>query len=552
MSTINVRLAEEKDIPQIREIFLSVYGQDYPYKEFYDETWLKRSLFNDSNLMFVAEDVDSHQLAGTASVSFEMGAHSDLVGEFGRLAVHDAYRKMGVGHLLMEKRIEAIQDRLHLGLVLTRVTHLYAQQISLGHRFVPLGFLPLCYCFNYRESFAVLGQYFGEGLCLRKNNPRVIPEVYPLANLVLPHAQLPCDVIVDEESAPYPHHGGFQLKEMTVQGYPTLLRIERGRVRNREIFGHMRLEYGFFKLQANHATYLLASDHNQLVGAIGFTHDTTEHSVRVFELITFNDDAIRFLLSEIERKSREEWGVEYIEIDVSAHAPRMQRTLLELNFLPVAYIPAMVFHEVERLDIVRMVRLTKLQDLGPLHLTPPMQELADLVMKRFYSQTVTPKIAEVVSELPLFEGMTKEQRERLAGTCHVQEFPAGQPIFDQSDPADRMYILLDGKVNISCGTPKVQVGALEKGEMLGELSLLSSGSHSATAMATSQVEAAVLTHEDLGELVRRRPDIGVIIYRNLGVGLGKKLLRSDQSIRDQVLGETDFLHLTHPLPSREQ
>jgi CRP-like cAMP-binding protein len=181
-----------------------------------------------------------------------------------------------------------------------------------------------------------------------------------------------------------------------------------------------------------------------------------------------------------------------------------------------------------------------------------MQELADLVMKRFYSQTITPKIAKVVSELPLFKGMTKEQRERLASTCQVKEFPAGQPIFGQSDPADRLYILLDGKVNISCGTPKVQVGALEKGEMLGELSLLSSGSHSATAMATSQVEAAVLTHEDLGELVRRRPDIGVIIYRNLGVGLGKKLLRTDDSIRQQVLGETNFLNLTHPLPNREQ
>jgi hypothetical protein len=37
---------------------------------------------------------------------------------------------------------------------------------------------------------------------------------------------------------------------------------------------------------------------------------------------------------------------------VSAHAPRMQRTLIELGFLPVAYLPALVFHDVERLDVV--------------------------------------------------------------------------------------------------------------------------------------------------------------------------------------------------------
>ena len=50
---IRVRLAEEQDLPQIRETFIAVYGLDYPYKEFYDETWLKRSIYNDHVLMLV-------------------------------------------------------------------------------------------------------------------------------------------------------------------------------------------------------------------------------------------------------------------------------------------------------------------------------------------------------------------------------------------------------------------------------------------------------------------------------------------------------------------
>lgn len=549
---ITVQPAAESDISEIRETFLAVYGKDYPYQEFYDEKWLKRSLFNDNVLMLVAQDSDTRKIVGTASVIFEFGAHSDLIGEFGRLAVHPDFRRSGVGKLLMEKRIDAIRDRLHLGLVIARVVHPFAQKISLAHQFAPVGFLPLCFCFSHRESFALLGRYFGDALALRKNNPRIIPEGYPLANLTLPNISLPCDVIVDEESASYPHNDGFQLKELTVQGYPALLRIERGRVRNREIFGHMRLEYGFFKLQANHATYLLASDEKQLVGAIGFTLDSTEHSVRVIELITFTDQAIWFLLAELERRCREEWDVEYIEIDVSAHAPRMQRTLLELNFLPAAYIPAMVFHEVERLDIIRMVRLIKLRDLGPLNLLPAVKEIADLVMSGFYTRSVTPRIAQVVSELPLFQGMNKEQIDRLAGSCSVKEFSPDERVFRESDKAHQMYILLEGRVNVSCGAPGVRVGVVEKGETLGELSLLSTSPHSATATAETNVETAVLSHHDLGELVRRRPDIGVIIYRNLGVGLGRKLLRSDHSLRQQVLEESTFLNVTPPLPSREQ
>ena len=531
----NVRVAEEQDIPQIRETFIAVYGLDYPYKEFYDETWIKRSIYNDNVLMLIAEETDTKRIAGTASVIFEFGAYSDLVGEFGRLAVHPDFRNLGVGKLLMQQRLEAIQDRLHLGLVMARVVHPYAQQISLCHHFAPLGFLPLSHFFSHRESFALLGRYFGDALTLRKNNPRVIPEACKLATLTLPYANLPCDVIVDEESAPYPYNDEYQVQEMTVKGYPALLRIERGRTRHREIFGHMRLEYGFFKLQANHATYLLAFDGSQLVGAIGFTLDSTEHSVRIFELVTLTDQAIRFLLAEVERKCREEWGIEYIEIDVSAHAPRMQRTMLELNFLPAGYIPSMVFHEVERLDIIRMVRLIRLQDLGPLHLTPAMQEIADVVMSGFYSRSVLPRIAEAVSELPLFQGLNQEQVDRLAGACTVMNFGAGERVFGESENADRMYILLEGRLNVTYGTPGVRVGEVERGETVGEMSLLSSSTHSATATADIKTETAVLSHQDLGALVRRRPDIGVIIYRNLGLGLGKKLLRSDHTLLQQAL-----------------
>ena len=61
------------------------------------------------------------------------------------------------------------------------------------------------------------------------------------------------------------------------------------------------------------------------------------------------------------------------------------------------------------------------------------------------------------------------------------------------------------------------------------MSLLCSTLHSATAVAGSEMEAAVLTHGDLTQLVRRRPDVGVVLYRNVAVGLGRKLRRLDEN-----------------------
>ena len=529
----SVRPAREGDVSQIRDIFVAVYGADYPHHEVQDELWLKRSVLGDEALIVVAEETETGRVVGTGSVLFDFGAYSDLVGEFGRLVVHPDHGGRQVGKMLMEARIDAVQDRLHVGLVVARTVHPYAQRISLAHQFIPAGFLPLKHVFRHRESFGLLARFFGDALALRRNNPRVIPEVYPLAQLVMRQGAIPLDLIVDEESAPYPHGAELQLEELQAEGYPMLLRIERGRVRNREIFGPVRLEYGFFKLRSRQTTYLLARDDKQtIVGAVGFTRDPVEHTVHVFELIASTDEAIRFLLSELERRCRDEHAVEYLEIDVSAYAPRMQRTLLELNFFPVAYIPAMVFHEVERLDVVKMVRLNKLQDLGPLGMTEPLQAVADLVMQGFRSRAVAPRMVQAITEVPLFDSMNMEQALRLAGVCRVKMFAPRERIFAESDAADTLYIVLEGEVAIQCGTPAVSIGTVQKGETFGEVSLVAQQPHSATAIATTHVEAAMLSHQDLARLIRRHPDIGVIIYRNLARSLGNKLSRSDTSLRE--------------------
>jgi CRP/FNR family transcriptional regulator len=539
---IRVREAREEDVGQIREIFLAVYGTDYPHRELYDELWLKRSVFTDDALILVAEDTESGRVVGTASVLFDFGAHSDLVGEFGRLAVHPDYRRLQVGNLLMEKRLEAIQNRLHVGLVVARTVHPYAQRISLSHGFIATGFLPLKHTFHHRESFALLARYFGDALALRRNNPRIIPEAYSLAGCVMSQPPLTPDFIVDEDSAPYPSGGDYTIEQLQAEGYPALLRIERGRVRNREVFGPIRLDYGFFKLQARQTSYFLARCGGQIVGAVGYTRDPVERTVRVFELISLADDVVRFLLAELERKCREELGIDYIEIDVSAYAPRMQRTLLELNFLPVAYVPAMVFYQVERLDIVKMVRLNKLQELGTLGLTEPVQAVADIVMRGFSACVIAPRMAQAIKEMPLFHGMNSEQAGRLAGACSVREIGDGERLFAQHDPADRLYLVLQGRVAITGGSPPGPIGTVRAGETCGEVSLLSARPHSATATTDGPVEAAELLQRDLADLIRRRPDIGVIIYRNLAIGLGDKLSRSGPARSEHGLVAADILH----------
>lgn len=529
---ITIREARETDVGGIVDIYLATYGQDYAYPQYYEEYEIKKLIFSDETLMLVAEEAD--RIVGTASVILEVGAYTDLVGEFGRLAVHPDFRRRGIGTQLLEQRLASVKDRLHVGIVEARVTHPFTQAIALKHGFAPVGFLPLKYTFgSTRESMGLLVQLFGRGRELRRNNPRIVTEVYQLAGTALEACRVEVDVIVDEESAPYPFGHGFTVSELTTEGYSRLMRIERGRIRNREIFGPMRLQYGYFKLISHHSKYLVARDGGHIVGAVGFTLERLDRVVRVFELISLRDDVIRFLLAELEKRCQDEWDISYIELDVSAHAPRMQRTALQLGFVPAAYTPALAFADVERLDLVKFAKLLIPLDLGPMMLIPPVSEVADLVLAAFKRCEVLPRLGEVVDRVGLFAGLEEEQLQRLAGACSHSSFEAGAEIFRRGGPCTEMYLILDGEVSICVEGRSDPIGTVRAGECLGEISVLTGGEHSATARASIRTEVGVLTKQDLQSLVRLRPGIGVVLYRNLARGLGEKLRRADLDILNE-------------------
>ncbi len=527
---IRIREAIDTDASRIREIFEATYSNDYAISEFYEEPYLKKLIYSDDTVMLVAEESKTGLVVGTAAVVLESGAYSDLVGEFGRLAVHPDYWGMKISSLLLEERIKQVEDRLHVGFMEARVSHPYSLKNGLQHGFAAVGFLPLKLRFGAeRENAALLVKYFGEALELRRNHPRIIPEAYQLAGLALDEVGLERDFIVDEKAAPYPHGGDYELQELTATGYTSLLRIERGRLRNREVFGPLRLHYGFFRLRAEHSNYLIARNNGHIAGGIGFTLDEEENIARIFELICLEDDTVRLLLRELERKCRQEYGICYVEIDVNAHSPRMQRTLLEMGYVPTAYVPALAFHRVERLDVLKMARLlTPLERLS-MTLVPPVQGLAELILRGFERQQILPRIGELTEKIQLFEGLTEEQIRRLGGACSQVTFARGEKIFSVGDKCNETYLLLEGEVQVLMASDERAVGMVGPGECLGEVSLLMGTEHSADALVRTPVRAAVLPREDLQDLVRQRPDIGVVLFRNLARGLGEKLRRTDMA-----------------------
>lgn len=524
---ISIREATEEDVESISNVFVAAYGEDYAHPEFYDTQVLKKLIFDDDALILVAVDDRSGRILGTGSVILDLGAFGDLLGEFGRLVVHPEGRNRGIGKALMKARVEQVQERLHIAVVENRAVHPFSQRISQTHGFSCAGFLPSKLKFADRENISYYVRHFGDALLLRRNHPHLVPEAYELADEVLRSVGLPGDVIVDADSPAYHDSETYQLEEMTSKGYATLLHFERGRVAHREIFGPVKLHVGLFQLRVSRYRYLLAYRNGHLVGGIGFHIDHREEAARILELVSVSSGPVRTLLEEVTRLCIENEKVKYIEADVSAYSPRMQRTFLELGYLPAAYVPAMTFHHVERLDAVRMVRLTSPLQVEGVEFDPASEAVSRIVTGLFRTHHVHPRLAEAVPRTPLFQDLNPEQSRSLAGIFTLARFEPGDLLAERGSLDGKAYLILSGEASVSLSQEGPPVGTVGPGEILGEFSLLRCAPHSAHATAATPVEAAVLSRQPLDQLVRRRPDIGLVLYRNLASQLGAKLIRTD-------------------------
>lgn len=526
LEDIVFRDAEEGDAPAIVGLFRTAYGEGYVHPQIYDAREVKRMIYDDASMILVALHEPTGQVVGVAGVLFDMGAYSDLVGEFGRLVVDPQWRGRGIGHGLMEERLARVGQRLHVGFVEVRVVTSASPKISQAHGFVPVGLLPQKLVFGgEREHTGLLVHHFGDALKLRRNHPRIIPEAEYLAVAALSGVGLEPDVIVDEAAPPYPaaDPGTFELEELTSTGYLDLLRIERGRLQHRQVYGPQRLHYGLFRLAATNSHYVVARAEGRIAGALGYSWDRVERHVRVFEVIDPYDGVVPFLLQALaDRCARD--GVECVEVDVSAHATRMQRTLLAAGYLPAAYVPAMAFDAVERIDVVKMVRLLSPLLSLPFEAPEPTRTLGRRVLDRFGDLEHRPQLTEAVRRLELCADLTEEQTGRVLGDFRVTSAEAGEVLFREGDRASRVIVLTSGTVRVEAsGTLLGHVGP---GEALGEVAALRDRPHSATAIAETPVEYGEIETDVVAALIRRRPDIGAAVYRNLAKGLARKLERA--------------------------
>lgn len=379
---MNIRPVREEDIEAIINLFRVNYGEDYAIPEFYDPMWVKRGIYSDHIIWLVVED--EGRVVASGACILNAGDYNDNIGEIGRVVVDPEVGGKGLGRSLLAALIDASDERVEFAFAEARTVHPKTQKICEHLGMVPLGFLPMAYQMTWRESFFIHGQLFGNGRLLREpESAVVIPEVEPLAALSLKNLGLDPSVATQTRVKPYPSDRQLEVKPLTGKSMVRLLKIEHGRYLNPEIFSALQVDMGYAQLHAHRADYLVAQTGDTVLGAVGFLFEEHDKTVRLIELIGEDDAAQGTLLRMAVETAEQKYNAEVLVCDVSAESPRLQQSLLELGFLPAAYIPGMVFHRTHRPDVVKMMKLRVKWDLGPMELTDASREYFNVVAPAF-------------------------------------------------------------------------------------------------------------------------------------------------------------------------
>lgn len=130
----------------------------------------------------------------------------------------------------------------------------------------------------------------------------------------------------------------------------------------------------------------------------------------------------------------------------------------------------------------------------------------------------------LLAPMGLFEHCTELELRQIAAACVPRRYKAGTPLFLAGDPGTELFLLVQGEVAIE--SDEGVLATLEPGTAFGEMAMLDEPARSATARASTHVEALVIPREAFFRLLRGNPPMAVKILWNMLLSLSGRLRRT--------------------------
>jgi len=133
-----------------------------------------------------------------------------------------------------------------------------------------------------------------------------------------------------------------------------------------------------------------------------------------------------------------------------------------------------------------------------------------------------------LANIPLFGDLDPASLHTLIRRVRVVMLEAGQVLFREGDPANSLYVVVDGAVvPIAEGERRRKLAVLERGEFFGEIGLMTKQPRNATIEAIVETKLLAIDRRLVWELIESQPTVAQGILRFLRARLIDRQIRTN-------------------------
>ncbi|NIM95094.1 MAG: cyclic nucleotide-binding domain-containing protein [Anaerolineales bacterium] len=135
--------------------------------------------------------------------------------------------------------------------------------------------------------------------------------------------------------------------------------------------------------------------------------------------------------------------------------------------------------------------------------------------------------------ISLFKGLEPEDIKLLMKKFSHESIPDDTIIFHQGGNAERLYVMLSGRVSIRFKPhdgETLHVADIKDGDVFGWSAALGRDVYTSCAITTKDSEVLSIRGEDLHELCTSNPEIGVVILEGLAAVIAERLRNTHKQV----------------------
>jgi CRP/FNR family transcriptional regulator, cyclic AMP receptor protein len=141
----------------------------------------------------------------------------------------------------------------------------------------------------------------------------------------------------------------------------------------------------------------------------------------------------------------------------------------------------------------------------------------------------TRRFIQIIDKIPMFEGLKPVQALEILKVCRPKMFSDREIVCQHGSRSSEMYILLSGKLRVTAtdGTPLTELSPIT---IVGEMGLVTGSPRSANVVAIQQTSVFEISKIKFDVLMKKSPDIGFRIYRNIILILSQRLENNNSQL----------------------